>query len=172
MKLNQKVEEVLNKQINAEFWSAYLYLSMSAYFQHRGLKGFANWMRVQYQEELSHANKLFDYINERGGRVALEAIVDVDTDWDDLLDVFTNTYDHECKVTEMINNCIDVAVEVKDHATTTMLQWFVNEQVEEEATALEIIEQIRLVGESGQAIFLLDKEFAGRTFVDSTQSAN
>lgn len=171
MKLNAKVEEVLNKQINAEFWSAYLYLSMSAYYQTLGLKGFANWMKVQYQEELSHANKIFDYINERGGKVTLEPIAEVDTDWDGILDTFTNTYEHECKVTEMINNCVDVAMEVKDHATVSMLQWFVNEQVEEEAAAMEIVEQLKMIGESGQAIYMLDKEFTGRSFVDSTKEA-
>lgn len=170
MKLNVKVEEVLNKQINAEFWSAYLYLSMSAYYQTLGLKGFSSWMKVQYREELSHANKIFDYINERGGRVTLEPIAEVDTDWDGILDTFLNTYEHECKVTEMINNCVEVAMEVKDHATVNMLQWFVNEQVEEEATALEIVEQLKLVGDSGQAIYMMDKEFAGRVFVDSTQA--
>lgn len=171
MKLNAKVEEVLNKQINAEFWSAYLYLSMSAYYQTLGLKGFANWMKVQYQEELSHANKIFDYINERGGKVTLEPIAEVDTDWDGILDTFTNTYEHECKVTEMINNCVDVAMEVKDHATVSMLQWFVNEQVEEEAAAMEIVEQLKMIGDSGQAIYMLDKEFIGRSFVDSTKEA-
>lgn len=171
MKLNAKVEEVLNKQINAEFWSAYLYLSMSAYYQTLGLKGFANWMKVQYQEELSHANKIFDYINERGGKVTLEPIAEVDTDWDGILDTFTNTYEHECKVTEMINNCVDVAMEVKDHATVSMLQWFVNEQVEEEAAAMEIVEQLKMIGDSGQAIYMLDKEFTGRSFVDSTKEA-
>lgn len=171
MKLNAKVEEVLNKQINAEFWSAYLYLSMSAYYQTLGLKGFANWMKVQYHEELSHANKIFDYINERGGKVTLEPIAEVDTDWDGILDTFTNTYEHECKVTEMINNCVDVAMEVKDHATVSMLQWFVNEQVEEEAAALEIVEQLKMIGESGQAMYMLDKEFTGRSFVDSTKES-
>lgn len=169
MKLNAKVEDVLNKQINAEFWSAYLYLSMSAYYQTLGLKGFANWMKVQYQEELSHANKIFDYVNERGGRVMLEPIAEVDTDWDGPLDTFANTYEHECKVTEMINNCVEVAMEVKDHATVSMLQWFVNEQVEEESAALEIVEQLKLVGDSGQAIYMMDKEFQGRAFMDSTE---
>lgn len=170
MKINTQVEEVLNKQINAEFWSAYLYLSMSAYFETRALKGFANWMKIQYQEELTHAIKIFDYINNRGGVVKLEAIPDVPVKWNSILDVFQETYDHECKVTAGINNCYETALAQKDHAAANMLQWFIDEQSEEEANVLQIIDQLNLIGqENGQAIYHLDKELGTRVFVDSTQ---
>lgn len=172
MRFNNKVEEVLNKQINAEFWSAYMYLSMSAYFQAKGLKGFANWMRVQYQEEVTHAIKFYDYILGRGGNVKLEAIAKVPTEWKGIVDAFKDTYNHECKVTEMINNCYETAINEKDHATSTMLQWYINEQAEEEQNAQTILDQLNLIGENGQAIYLLDKELATRIFVDPTQTAN
>jgi ferritin len=171
MKIKPKVEEVLNKQINAEFWSAYLYLSMSAYFETRALKGFASWMKIQYQEEVTHAVKLFDYINSRGGVVKLEPINSVSTSWSSILDVFQDTYSHECEVTAMINNCYEVANNEKDHAAANMLQWFISEQSEEEQNALQIIDQLNLIGqENGQAIYHLDKELGARVFVDSTQT--
>jgi len=168
MRFNKEVELVLNKQINAEFWSAYMYLSMSAYFQAKGLKGFANWMRVQYQEEITHAVKFFDYILARGGKVELEAIASVPTQWNNITDTFKDTYNHECKVTDMISNCYETAMNEKDHATSTMLQWFINEQAEEEQNAQTILDQLNLIGENGQAIYLLDKELATRVFVDKT----
>ena len=170
MRFNKKVEEILNKQINAEFWSAYLYLSMSAYFQSKSLPGFANWMRVQYQEEMSHALKIFDYINSRGGSVQLEPIAKVQTEWKNVVDAFKDTYKHECEVTDMIHNCYEVAVKEKDHATANMLQWFIDEQVEEEENAQAILDQLELIGESGHGIFYLDKEMAARTFVDATKA--
>jgi ferritin len=171
MKINKKVEQVLNKQVNAEFWSAYLYLSMSAWCESKGMKGFANWMRVQFQEETSHALKIFNYVLNRSGEIKLEPIAAVEVSWQSLLHMFEETYKHECIVTDMIANCYEVAVAEKDHATATMLQWFINEQTEEESNALEIIDQIKLVGEKGEGIYLLDKELATRVFVDSTQSA-
>jgi len=170
MRFNKKVEEILNKQINAEFWSAYLYLSMSAYFQSKSLPGFANWMRVQFQEEMSHALKIFDYINSRGGSVQLEPIAKVQTEWKNVVDAFKDTYKHECEVTDMIHNCYEVAVKEKDHATANMLQWFIDEQVEEEENAQAILDQLELIGESGHGIFYLDKEMAARTFVDATKA--
>ncbi len=171
MRFNNKVEEVLNKQINAEFWSAYMYLSMSAYFQTKGLKGFANWMRVQYQEEVTHAVKIYDYIIGRGGVVKLEAIAKVPTEWKGIKDAFKETYNHECKVTDMIHNCYETALSERDHATSNMLQWFINEQAEEEQNVQAILDQLSLIGEDGQAIYLLDKELATRVFVDATQAA-
>lgn len=170
MRFNNKVEEVLNKQINAEFWSAYMYLSMSAYFHSKGLKGFANWMRVQYQEEVTHAIKLYDYILGRAGIVKLEAIATVPTEWKGIVDAFQYTYEHECKVTEMIHNCYEVAFAERDHATANMLQWYINEQTEEEQNAQDILDQLKLIGEDGQGIFLLDKDLATRVFVDATQT--
>jgi len=132
--ISKKIEKALNKQINAELYSAYLYLSMVAYFESVNLPGFANWMKVQTQEELMHAMKIYDFVNERGGRVVLKAIEAPPTEWDSPLDAFEATYKHEQKVTGLINNLVNLAIEEKDHATSSFLQWFVNEQVEEESS--------------------------------------
>ncbi len=171
MKIKGKVEEVLNKQINAEFWSAYLYLSMSAWCETQGLKGFANWMRVQFQEETSHAIKILDYVLTRQGEVKLEPIAAVEQSWSSLLNMFEEVYRHENLVTDLIGNCYEVAVSERDHATASMLQWFIDEQTEEESNASEIIDQIKLVGEKGEGIYHLDKLLATRVFVDSTKTA-
>jgi len=171
MKLNKKVEIVLNKQINAEFWSAYLYLSMSAWLESKGLKGFANWMRIQYQEETTHALKILNYILTRSGEVKLRPLDAVKTEWNGILEIFMETYVHELKVTEMIGNCYEVALAEKDHATVSMLKWFVDEQVEEETNIQAIVDQLNLIGEDGQNIYMLDKELAARVFVDPTQTA-
>ena len=170
--LNKRIEEELNKQINAEIWSAYLYLSMSAYFEDKNLPGFANWMKVQYQEELTHALKIFDYINERGGRVILQPIEEVKTEWRDTVEVFEETLKHEQHVTGLINNLVNVAIEEKDHATNNMLQWFVSEQVEEEAAADEILQQLKMLQGKKEGVFMLDRELKQRTFIDETQSNN
>lgn len=168
MKIPAKVQDVLNKQVNAEFWSAYMYLSMAAWFEEKGLKGFANWMRVQFQEETAHALKFFSYITERQGRALLEPIAGVPTEWSSVLEVMEETYAHELKVTELIYNCLEVAEKDKDRATMSMLQWYVDEQMEEEANVDAIINQLKLIGDNGQAIYLLDKELATRVFVDPT----
>jgi len=168
MKLSKNVENVLNKQINAEFWSAYMYLSMAAWFEARGLKGFANWMRVQFQEETAHALKLNDFVLSRSGEVKLQPIAAVPTDWKNIGEIFGETYKHECIVTEMIYNCAEVAEKEKDRATISMLQWYVDEQTEEESNVTEILDQLKLIGEDGQAIYHLDKELATRAFVDPT----
>ncbi len=170
MKINKNVEEILNKQITAELWSAYLYLSMSAWCETKGLKGFANWMRIQFQEETTHALKIYDYVLSRSGEIKLAPITEVENSWNNLLHVFEETYKHECLVTDMIAKCYEVAVSEKDHATASMLQWFINEQTEEESNVLEIIDQLKLVGEKGEGIYLLDKELATRVFVDATQN--
>ena len=171
MKINPKVQDVLNKQINAEFWSAYLYLSMSIWFEGKGLKGFANWMRVQYQEETTHALKFLDFVSERQGTVKLEPIQQVPTEWSSILKVMETVYEHELLVTELIYNCQETAENEKDRATANMLQWFVNEQIEEEANVDMLINQINLIGENGQAIYLLDKELGNRVFTDPTALA-
>lgn len=171
MKIPAKVQDVLNKQVNAEFWSAYMYLSMAAWFEEKGLKGFANWMRVQFQEETAHALKFFSYITERQGRALLEPIAGVPTEWSSVLEVMEDTYAHELKVTELIYNCLEVAEKDKDRATMSMLQWYVDEQMEEEANVDAIINQLKLIGDNGQAIYLLDKELATRVFVDPTAAA-
>jgi ferritin len=171
MKINKKVEKVLNNQVNAEFWSAYLYLSMSAWCESKGLKGFANWMRVQFQEETSHALKIYDYVLNRAGELKLKPIAEVETTWKSILHVFEETYKHECKVTDLIANCYEVATAEKDLATANMLHWFIDEQTEEESNVLEIIDRLKLLGEKGEGIYLLDKELASRVFVDATKSA-
>jgi ferritin len=169
--LKEKVSEAINNQINAEFYSAYLYLSMSAYFFNKGLPGFGNWMFIQYQEELTHCNKFFKYVNDRGGKVTLKAIDAVPVDFDGIIEVFEKTLTHEQHVTALINRIADVAVSESDHATQSFLKWFVDEQVEEEANAAEILDSLKLISGQGNGIFLLDREMRQRVFVDSTQAA-
>jgi len=166
--LKDKVQDAINEQINAEQYSALLYLSMSAWFSDKGLPGFANWMYVQYQEELTHANKFFNYVNERSGKVILKAITQMPTEWESIIEVVEATLAHEQHVTELINNLVDVAVQEKDHATQSFLKWFVDEQVEEEANVTEILDTLKLINGQGNGIFMLDRELRGRTFVDST----
>lgn len=168
--LKEKVLKALNNQINAEMHSAYLYLSMSAYFQDKGLSGFANWMKVQYKEELGHALKFFDYVNERNGRVILEPIAAVPTEFDGVIDVFEKTLEHEQKVTEMIDKLVDTAVEASDHATQSFLQWFVDEQVEEESNVNELLDNLRLIGGQGNGMFMLNRELQSRVYQDNTQA--
>ncbi|MBN2595248.1 ferritin [Labilibaculum sp.] len=169
MAISKKVEEILNKQINAEFWSAYFYLSMSNYFNANGMPGFANWMKVQFQEETSHAMKMLDYVNERSGRVILEPIAEVPSEWTGVLNIFEETLKHEEHVTSLINGCVNIAIEEKDHASVNFMQWFVDEQVEEEATVNEIIDQLKMFEGKGHGLYMMDKEFKARVFVDSTQ---
>ncbi len=170
MAINKNVEKILNEQINAEFWSAYFYLSMSNYFNATGMPGFANWMKVQFEEETFHAMKMLDYINERSGRVILEPIVEVPSEWDGVLNIYEETLKHEEKVTSLINGCMDVAIAEKDHATVNFLQWFVDEQVEEEAGVNEIIDQLKMFKGEGHGLYMMDKEFKARTFVAPTNA--
>jgi ferritin len=162
--LSKKMEEALNGQTNAEFYSAYLYLSMEAYFGRENLPGFANWMRVQTQEELMHAMKIYDFVLGRGGSVVLRAIEQPPAKWDSPLDVFEAVYKHEQKVTGLINDLVNLAVEEKDHATNSFLQWFVTEQVEEEDNASTVLSQLKLIKDSPQALFMMDKEMGQRVF--------
>lgn len=170
--LSKLLEKEINEQITFEFWSAHLYLSMSAHFADQGLAGFAHWMYVQYQEETTHAIKFFNYVIERGGKVQVQPIKEVTTSWESPLGVFEDTLDHEQKVTVRINHLADVAVAEKDHATQSMLRWFIDEQVEEEANVKSIVDTLKLVKDNGYAIYSLDKELATRVFVDSTQAGN
>ncbi len=163
--IDEKMQEALNKQLNAELYSSYLYLSMSAYFHSVNLGGFANWMRVQAQEELAHALKFYDYVNERGGRVVLQPVDEPPSEWDSPLATFEHVYEHEQKVTGLINKLVDLAVEARDHATNNFLQWFVSEQVEEEASADEVVQKLKLVGDDASGLFMIDRELAQRTFV-------
>ncbi len=169
--LSEKMQEALNRQINAELYSAYFYLSMSAYYESVNLPGFANWMRVQYQEETFHALKLYDYVNSRGGRVTLTAIDAPPTEWDSALAPFEDTYRHEQKVTGLINDLVNLAIEERDHASNAMLQWFVTEQVEEEKSASDIIGQIKLLKDAPNGLFMIDRELAARVFVPPAAGA-
>jgi ferritin len=163
--LDQKMQGALNKQLNAELYSSYLYLSMSAYFQSVNLGGFANWMRVQAREELLHAMKFYDYVNERGGSVMLHSVDEPPSEWDSPLAVFEDVYRHEQKVTGLINNLVDLAIEARDHATNNFLQWFVSEQVEEEASADEVVQKLKLVGDDPSGLLMIDRELGQRVFV-------
>lgn len=162
--LNKKVEEALNAQINAEFWSAYLYLSMSAYFEAEGKSGFANWFKVQFKEEQAHAEIFMNFIQSRGCRVILKAIDEVPISWESPLDVFKETLKHEQKVTSLINELYSIAEEAKDYATRNTLTWFIDEQVEEEKTAQEYIDTLSLIGDNGYGLYQLDKELAARVY--------
>lgn len=161
--LSKKLEDSINKQINAELWSAYLYLSMSNHFTHEGLPGVANWFIKQFHEEQEHAMKFMEYMASKGSKVELKPIESVDTSWDSLLDAFEATLEHEKVVTALINDLVTLAREEKDYATDNMLQWFVSEQVEEEESVQEILDALHLIGDKGQGIYMLDKELSQRT---------
>jgi ferritin len=162
--IGKKMQNALNEQVNAELYSAYLYLAMEAFFESANLPGFANWMRVQTQEEVSHAMKIYDYVNERGGRVMLKQIAAPPAEWKSPLAVFEAAYKHEQKVTGLINDLVDLAIEEKDHAANMFLQWFVNEQVEEEKNAEEIVQKLKLMADAPGAMYMLDNEMAQRVF--------
>ncbi len=162
--MKKKMEKALNRQVNAELFSSYLYLAMESYFQSMSLSGCAKWMRGQVQEEMFHGMKIYDYVHERGGRVQFEAIAKPDTEWESPLAAFEHILAHEQKVTELINDLIDVALEVRDHAAKAFLDWFIVEQVEEEATVGEIVHRLRLIGNDSSGLFLLDSELGKRVF--------
>ena len=166
--LNKKIEEALNEQINAEMWSAYLYLSMAAYCHSVGQPGMANWFEVQFQEEQDHAKILFNYVNSRDGRVTLKPIDAVPTEWDGILDVFKSTLKHEQKVTALINKLYALTHEENDFATQSMLKWFIDEQVEEEENAKTIIDNIKMIKDNGYGIYMLDKELGSRTYTQAS----
>lgn len=160
--LNQNVQDAINEQIRNEIFSAYLYLSMSGYFEHRNLPGFAKWMRIQYEEELGHALKFFDFINDRGGRVTLYAVDAPMAEFQSPLDIFQRALEHEQKVTGMINNLYALAVKENDYPAQVLLQWYINEQVEEEKNATNIVEQLKLIASDGSALLILDRELGAR----------
>ena len=162
--ISQKVQDAINAQINAEFWSAYLYLSMAQYFHANGRSGLAKWFEVQFQEEQAHAQILINYLNSRDGRVLLKAIDSVPTEWTSELDAFEAVLEHEKKVTALINDLYYIAESERDYATRGRLDWFVSEQVEEEETAREIIDRLRLIGDNGLAMYTLDTELGARTY--------
>lgn len=163
--INEKVAKVLIEQVNKEFYSAYLYLSMSAYFSDTGLLGFANWMRVQFQEEQAHAMLIYDFLINRGEKVILGPIGAPLNNWASPLNVMEDVLKHEVYVTGLINNVVFVAEENKDRATMSYMNWFVDEQVEEEANAQDIIAKLKLIGDDKSALYLLDKDLSTRVFV-------
>lgn len=159
-----KIQDALNEQINAELWSAYLYLSMGMHFEAEGCKGLANWFKVQFKEEQAHAEIFMNYLNSRGGRVVLKPIAAVETKWESPLAAFEATLAHEQKVTAMINNLYALAMDEHDYATRGKLDWFVSEQVEEEETARDLVDRLKLIGNDGLALYTLDQEFGARTY--------
>lgn len=169
--LKKKMLKALNDQINAEMFSSYLYLSMEAYFQSISLTGFAAWMRAQVQEELMHGMKFYDFVNERGGKVTLEAIAKPDSSWASPLAAFNAILVHEQHVTSLINDLVDLAITEKDHATNNFLQWFVSEQVEEEASASEIVEKLKLIKDNPSGLFMMDAELGKRVFTPPAAAA-
>jgi ferritin len=162
-RVSKTVQDALNEQINRELASAYVYLGMSAWADEQNLQGAASWLRIQWEEELAHATKLVDYIAERGGSVQLKAIAEPPMKYQDLLDVFRNVLRHEEDVTAAINSIYDIAASEKDYATQTLLDWYVNEQVEEENAPAEIISMLELVGDSPSGLLMVDRHLAGRS---------
>ncbi|MDE6383006.1 MAG: ferritin [Paramuribaculum sp.] len=163
--LNPKIQDALNEQINAELWSAYLYLSMAMNFEAAGRPGIANWFKIQFQEEQAHAQIFINYVNQRGGRVVLKAIDAVPTEWATPLEAFEATLAHETKVTALINALYSLAEQESDYATRDRLNWFVSEQVEEEDNCRQLIDKFRLIGDNGMGIYMLDQELGARTYV-------
>ncbi|MBU4271416.1 MAG: ferritin [Planctomycetes bacterium] len=161
--LSSKVQEALNRQVNAELYSSYLYLSMAAHLEAENMRGMAQWMRVQSGEETTHGMKIYDYIIERGGSVTLTRIDAPKTNWASPVELFEDAYAHEQKVTAMINGLMDLVIAEKDHAGHDFLEWFVAEQVEEESAALAIVEQLKLVGDSGVGLYMIDRQLGQRS---------
>ena len=160
--LSSKLQDALNRQINAEFYSSYLYLSMAAYFEDEDLKGMAHWMRIQSTEEIAHALRIFDFINDRSGRVTLTPVDAPKSEWKSVVEVFEDAYKHEQKVTGMINELFNLAATERDAATHDFLEWFAREQVEEESAAQLIVAQAKRVGDAGLGVYLLDQELGKR----------
>lgn len=165
--LSKKIEDALNAQINAELWSSYLYLAMSAHFAKEGKSGFENWFRIQALEEKDHAMKFFDYIITRSGKVDLQPIKAVPKTWKSPLDVFEAVLKHEQAVTAMVNKLVAIAKEENDYATESMLKWFVDEQVEEESTASQYIDALKMINDNGFGIYTLDRELKNRAYTPS-----
>src|SRR5688572_23424073 len=160
--LSQGLQDAINDQIHHELHSAYVYLSMSAYLEAANFTGFANWMRVQSREEVMHGMKLFDYVNDRNGRVQLKQLDAPPVNFKSVLDVFENALEHEKKVTSMIHSLYALATKENDYATQVALQWFINEQVEEEATATKVCDRLKIAGNDGAALLILDAEMGNR----------
>ena len=160
--VKEKVQNSLNEQLNAELYSSYEYLAMASYFESENLSGFSRWMSLQSQEEYGHAMKFYNYLLQAGGKINLTQIDAPKVGWNSAEEVFNDTYKHEQKVTKSIYTLVDLAIAEKDHATNIFLQWFVTEQVEEEATALKILERIKLIGDNNSGLLYLDHELGQR----------
>lgn len=169
--ISKKMVQALNKQLNNELYSAYLYMSMSSFTYFIGLKGAANWFMVQYQEEMVHAMKFYDYINSQGEHAQLAAIAAPPTEFGTLLSMFEQTLKHEQFITSCINDLMELAVKEKDHATQIFLQWFVTEQIEEEGNDNDIIAKLRLVGDNPQGLLMINAELAARVFTPPAATA-
>ena len=161
--ISAKIQDALNEQIKHELESAYLYLSMVAYFHSIGLDGMAQWMRVQAQEEVGHAMKFFDHIAERDGRIALLGIAQPKAEWASPLEAFQAAYKHEQFITSKINHLVEIAAKENDYPASILLQWFVTEQVEEEASASKVVQVLERIGDSGSGLVMLDRELGKRT---------
>jgi len=162
MELSKKMQDALNEQIKEELASAYIYLGMAAYCESINLRGFARWMRAQSNEEMTHAMKFYDYVHERGGRVVLAALEQPQAEYAGPVDVFEKTLAHEQYITGRIHKLYALAVEEKDYASLGILQWFVDEQVEEEASAGDILDTLKMIGDKGQALYMLDQKLGAR----------
>ncbi len=169
--VSKKLETAINKQVNAELWSAYLYLSMSVHFSNKGLPGFANWFMVQFKEEQDHAHKFMNYLIAKGNKVELLPIEKVQISWKSALSAYEDALSHERVVTSLINDLVSIARSENDYATENMLQWFVNEQVEEEENAQSMIDALKLIGDNGLGIYTMDRELQQRSYTPIETSA-
>ena len=163
MALSETIQDALNEHINREFHSSYLYLAMSAYYESVNLPGFAHWMRVQSQEEYGHAMNLFDFVNDRQGRVMLQPVSQPTLEFQSPLQVMQQTLEHERQISQLIHRLYQVAFKEEDYPTQVHLQWFITEQVEEEKVASDIVEQLKMIGSKGDALLLLDRELGARS---------
>ncbi len=168
--ISDKLQKVINRHINREIYSAYLYASMGSYFDAASLEGFSNWMRVQVQEELSHVARFWNFLSSRGGRVLLTAIDGPPTEWGSPLAVMEAVYAHEQDVSRGINDLVDLAIEERDHMAREFLQWFVAEQVEEEAGADKIVQDLKKIGDNGHGLLMIDRELSGRVYTPPADS--
>lgn len=170
--LSEKTQEALNDQLNFEILSANIYMSMAAYFDSLNLNGFANWMKIQYQEEIFHMRRLYNFINERRGRVLMKAVEAPPTEWDSPIVAFEHALAHEQIVSGRIDDLMALALAEKDNASANFLQWFVKEQVEEESSVDAVIQQLKLAGDAPGALFMLDRELGARVFTPPAAEGN
>lgn len=166
--INKKMESAINEQMNWELYSSYMYFSMASYFESQNLKGCSSWMRVQAMEELSHFKKMYDFLTARGGRAVMSEIKAPPAEWKNALDAFEETLKHEEHVTSRINDLVDIALELRDHASNSFLQWFVDEQVEEEESVNDVLQNLKLNESNPGGLFIIDKELGARVFTPPT----